>query len=367
MDLSYNNIYDIHEEAFKGIESAITILKLNNNNLRKLPPVFAKLINLVYLEIQKNPIKTFDSHVLSSIGSHLQIFFVGSDVLTQWPLEFGNLTKLDAFYLFDIQSESIPEDAFTSFAVTLRNLRIENSNLSEIPVAVCDLQNMDAFEFINNKNLNESDTIMPNCSMPLTKVKTAKFDGNDFSVFPNVFQIFPDLTSLYVVSNTNLRDANDSMISQETQLRNLYVYDNDFHYIPPEIRALHNLITLELHGNQITILQESDVSGLEHLARLNLNDNPLTDIEFDALRNLTALTTLSLDNTNITSVPEAIVGTVSLNTISLMNTKLNCTCEALLWMKDWKELHTVRITGTCAYPRFGKDVAAYITQQLPKC
>ena len=367
MDLSFNNIYDLSDGAFNGVESAITILKLNNNMLKTLPSALAHLTSLVYLEIQSNPIKTFDVNVMSPIGKHLHIFFVGSDVVTNWPMEFSELSQLNTLRLYDMQMDFIPNDAFSSFNTTLRNLLIKNTNLSEIPAAICDLQNMDNFDFINNTHIIGNDTIMPNCSAPLTNVLTAKFDGNDFNVFPNVFEVFPNLTTLYVVGNPNLTNANDTMIPQGSKLRNLYMYKNGFEWIPSEINALHNLLTLDLHGNKITELHESDVSGLKHLTRFYLDSNPLYHIDFDAIRNMIALNYLNLDRTNITSIPDAIVGSPSLQSISLQNDQINCTCDALLWMTDWPNIHSVRISGTCAYPSYGEDIEDYITRQLPKC
>ena len=367
IDLSYNNLLNIHDAAFEGVETAVTILKLNNNDLDVLPAGIANLTSLVYLDVQFNPIKTFDNHVLWSIGSHLEVFSLGSGAMTEWPQEFENLTQLNTLHMFDLPFEIIPDSAFGSFAGTLKSLVIVNSSLSSVPAAICDLRSMYDFQFIHNTNLNESGMIMPNCMTPLTNVTSAKFDGNDLTEFPDVFQIFPSLHSLYIVDNPNLTSINAGVIPNNSTITNLYLYNNDLHSVPAELKLLQGLRYLDIHGNKISILIETDVAGLHELLLLNLNDNPLFGIEISALQNLTKLLSLSLDNTDITEIPEAINGSVSLHTVSIKKDKINCSCETLKWIKDWQNLNSLIIAGTCDSPNHGEKIADYLNYQLPNC
>lgn len=367
IDLSYNQILGIQDDAFAGVETAVTILKLNNNNLRLLPDAIARLTNLVDLEIQDNPIMFFNDKVMSSIGPHLEILCMGSSVMTEWPEAFQNITNLNTFKVFNIALETIPANAFGSTADTLKNLLIANTNLTGVPSAICDLRNLEAFQFLYNQNLNDSETVMPKCSSSLDAVTSARFEGNDLLEIPDVFHDFPNLTTLYVVGNKNLGDQNTTIFASNAKITNLYLYGNGLNVFPSELSQLKTLHYLDLHDNNITVMTETDVSGLNNLLRLILNGNPLTVIEPGVFQNLPKLLYISLDNTGITFIPEALNGTVSLSTISLKDDQINCTCEALMWMKNWQKLHTVDIIGTCGFLTHQQSIFDYINFHLSRC
>ena len=367
IDLSYNNIHDIHDDAFDGVESAITILKLNNNGLRILPDTLANLTNLFDLEIQNNPIKTFSDIVMSALGPLLEVLTMGSAAMTAWPKEFQHLTKLNTLKVFNIALDDLPDDAFVSSADALKNLQIENTWLSQVPTAICDLSSLEAFQFNNNKNLSESDTVMPNCSSPLETVTSARFAGNDLTEMPDIFHDFPNLTTLYVVGNNDLRTTNWKTIPQDMTLSNLYLYGNGLRMFPSDVGSIQTLKFLDLHDNNITLLHKADVKGLTNLLKLNLNGNPLRYIELDTLQNLPSLLYLSLDNTNLKAIPQAITLSKSLNTISLKHDNVRCTCDALTWLQYWKRRNNVAFIGKCGSLSYQQSIQEYVTILLPRC
>ena len=367
IDMSYNNIHDIHDDAFHGVQTAVTILKLNNNGLRILPDALADLTNLVDLEIQNNPIKTFSDVVMSSLGPHLEIMTMGSGEMTEWPKEFEHLTNLNTLKVYNLAVNDLPDDAFDGSADTLKNLQIVNTLLSQVPYAICNLSNIEGFQFNNNKNLNESDAILPNCSSPLITVTSAGFVGNDLTDLPDILNDFPNLMTLYVVGNKNLIAVNWKTILPNTRLSNLYLYNNGFRGFPSNLDYIQTLKYLDLHDNNITMVHKFDVIGLTNLLRLNLNGNPLRFIELDALQNLPSLLYLSLDKTNIKTIPQAITFSTSIITISLKSDDIHCTCDALTWLQFWKRRKNVNYIGNCGHLDYQQSIHDYVTLLLPTC
>ena len=367
IDLSYNNIHEIHDDAFAGVQTAITILKLNNNGLKTLPDALAKLTNLTDLEIQSNPIKTFSGMVMSSIGPSLEILTMGSVEMTEWPQEFQYLTNLNTLKVFDIMATDLPEDAFDGSADTLKNLQITNTMLWEVPHAICNLTMLEGLQYNHNRNANDSASILPNCSSTLITVTSAGFIGNGLTELPDILNDFSNLSTLYVVGNTGLTSINWQTIPDNTRLSNLYLYNNGFRVFPTDVDNIRTLKYLDLHNNNITILHKSDVKGLTNLMRLNLNGNPLRFIELDALQNLPNLLYLSLDNTHLKSIPQAITFSTSITTISLKNDDVYCTCAALTWLQFWSRRGDVNYIGNCGHLDYKQSIDDYVTSLLPLC
>lgn len=70
--------------------------------------------------------------------------------------------------------------------------------------------------------------------------------------------------------------------------------------LPIEIGSLSNLVTLDLHGNQLTSVP-AEISNLTSLTTLDLSDNQLVDLPTDFMQ-LAGLTSLNISNNHLTDV-----------------------------------------------------------------
>ncbi|XP_055372286.1 protein slit-like isoform X2 [Condylostylus longicornis] len=92
--------------------------------------------------------------------------------------------------------------------------------------------------------------------------------------------------------------------------------------IPPEVEKL------DLSGNNITIIFDSDFQHLSRLRVLQITDNEIHTIEKGAMNELTSLVRLDLSNNEIRAMPRGILkGAVSLKTLQLDNNQIMCVDE----------------------------------------
>ena len=89
-------------------------------------------------------------------------------------------------------------NAFDGLEKTLEPLSIQNSTLSQVPAAICHLQNMNYFEFRDNENVKDGKSLFEPCYKKMTSVLYVSLSGNKLTEMPPVFQIFPHITSLSI-------------------------------------------------------------------------------------------------------------------------------------------------------------------------
>lgn len=366
IDLSENNMRDIHPMAFESVQDNVTILILKNNLLTTLPEAVANLSKLVYLDIHDNPIQTFDSHAMTHLGEHLEVFYVGSSALRTWPTAFGLLRRLNAFHLIDAAMTDLPANAFKGFATTLVNFEINNCNFTRVPYAVCDLRRIQNFNLINNGNFDTGD-IFPACNNPLSSVTAVTINNNQLTSFPDVFPLFPSVTTLSVSTNPQLNSMDNLTVPDNNVLTSLILTGNNFMEVPIPIGSLTQLKTVDLRLNNITELYSHEMDRLTHLTHLTLSNNPLAIIEDRVFPRHSSLYQLSLDNTKLTTIPRAILNLEDLHTLDFRNNDLNCSCAKIGWLKNWAQIHILRINGVCGNPHFGEPILTFILLELPNC
>ncbi|XP_076258665.1 remoulade isoform X2 [Rhynchophorus ferrugineus] len=100
---------------------------------------------------------------------------------------------------------------------------------------------------------------------------------------------------------------------------------------------------LNLSGNQITELQESQFKEVPHLRRLDLSGNVIKQIHIKSFEGLKHLERLKLNNNELTSI---IVGTFdalpNLKQLDISNNPLQCDC-GLLWVLDYIQNQSVKL------------------------
>lgn len=127
-----------------------------------------------------------------------------------------------------------------------------------------------------------------------------------------------------------------SEIAQLTDLRELWLQDNQLTALPEAIAQLTNLQTLRLNDNQLTTLPEAIIQ-LTSLQGLYLHSNQLTTLP-EAIAQLSNLHTLYLDNNQLTTLPEAIAQLTNLQRLDLDNNQLIALPENIGRLKQLKIL-----------------------------
>ncbi|PAV13150.1 hypothetical protein ASJ81_18615, partial [Methanosarcina spelaei] len=105
-----------------------------------------------------------------------------------------------------------------------------------------------------------------------------------------------------------------------TNLKELYIHDNQLKEIPPELSELKNLAKLNISDNQLTSLPP-ELSKLENLTELKISDNQLTSLpsEIAELKNLTEL---DISYNQLTSLPSEIAELKNLTELDISRNQL---------------------------------------------
>ena len=110
-------------------------------------------------------------------------------------------------------------------------------------------------------------------------------------------------------------------IGKLTNLRELYLYDNELRSLPPEVGNLTNLKVLDLGGNQLGSLP-IEFGKLTNLTKLWLYKNQISSLP-DTIGRLTDLEELWLQHNKLTSLPAATGKLTNLTWLSLHHNQLS--------------------------------------------
>ncbi|XP_052244087.1 leucine-rich repeat protein soc-2-like [Dreissena polymorpha] len=346
IQLGKNNMSQINEYAFRGIEPHIDSLMLSSNSLRSLPEAVGSIINLKTLFLQRNPIMSLNPSVMAKIGNSLITFFVGMASFQQWPRELRFLNELYQLGLNDIPFQSWDSDAFHGLT-HVGWLEITSSNLTKIPNAVCALSALYSIHIRNNYFLNESKSdVFEPCS-PITgtpRLGIVTYTDNRVDYFPNIFTMFPSVNTVYM-SHNDMRFMNANKFEDNFIVETLSLHSNQFRRIPSGFNIFRNLKQLDLGSNFIENIEDNDLIGLRSLTSIQLAYNPIQFIEKRAFQNNMQLNSVDLSHTFLTTVPAAVTILPALKTLGLEANNIECTCD-LASLKTWN-VYSMQINGLC--------------------
>ena len=270
LDLSYNDISNINETAFRGLHS-LEVLLLNNNKLTKMPYLgdIANSIKTINLNGNTN-IKTVNlSQVRMTMLIKLHLEKTG---LTSMPVSISNAANLTKLDVRSNQISIIPERYFKPLA-KLRSLWISNNSLTDFNVTY--LTDGRGFPHLTQLRLSRNNlTIMPSTdqisnSLKYLRVASMSFGNITEDYFNNLRELI--MLDLNEIDIHIFPQFNRNM----SQLETLYLKRNKITYVAPNhFEHLPVLKTLQLHGNQLKYF-EIPYPGLRCLENLYLGWNKL--------------------------------------------------------------------------------------------
>ncbi|KAK3103755.1 hypothetical protein FSP39_021667 [Pinctada imbricata] len=358
LKLSNNNLKTIEDGALKSSETSMFTLSLDGNMLETLPKEVGKLPGLYELHLDDNPMKSFDADVLGKLG-RLSTFSFGSPQMTQWPTVVNKLSNLSDLTIRNSAIETIPDDAF----LLLKNVYTLTLTSTSVRALPSSLQNTRIFILTLNDNKNlHADGFPPAAFKHQTELRQFYINDGALETLP---PIFTEMSVLAICSltNTPLRYINESVFPKNfSNIFNEFDSDNSlFESVPHILSKVNSLSTIKLTNNKITYINETDFSGNSKLFWLHLSGNPITGISDDAFKHNPTLYYLYLDNTELTTIKNI----HKLSSLDLTNTKIQCTCNALDWMKYWKPPKSFNILGGCLNNEM--TLSDYVKYVIPKC
>lgn len=145
----------------------------------------------------------------------------------------------------------------------LRMLDLGHNKLSQLPVALGELDGLTDFLYLHDNGL----TALPQSLRQLVKLRYLNLSNNAFETIPEVVTYLVSLIELRVIDN-RLTSIPYS-VGRLSQLRELHLRNNMLKSLPDTIGMLSELRQIDLRGNPLTHLPAS-LAALPRLEKLDL-------------------------------------------------------------------------------------------------
>ncbi|XP_028155800.1 leucine-rich repeat and immunoglobulin-like domain-containing nogo receptor-interacting protein 1 [Ostrinia furnacalis] len=225
----------------------------------------------------------------SARGTTIDLLYINNSTIPVLKNDmFANL-KIHNLQISGCNIKRIEDDAFRGQGPYLKNLNLQDNELSEVPVK--------ALKILTNLSL-----------LDVSKNFLTHIENHSFITLRK-------LTTLKI-SDNNITLADHALSGLESSLKNLNLKGTKQKVVPECIRGLRSLAFLDLSQNSIRELPGPDGSrtfeGLESLTALNLERNLIVNLKEDAFSGIkTTLSSLSLLNNLLPEFPTSAIGTLS--------------------------------------------------------
>jgi len=152
----------------------------------------------------------------------------------------------------------------------LTKLVLAHNKISVVPPSLANFLHLESITLFNN-SIEE----LPTTLSGMPKLKILNVGMNRLSLLPRGFGACPMLEVLDVTYNNLSENSLPGNFFCLDTLRALYMGDNDFEQLPPEIGRLKNLQILVLRDNDLIALPK-EVGELIRLRELHIQGNRLT-------------------------------------------------------------------------------------------
>ena len=275
IDLSFNYIRFISETVFDN-SSALTTLRMNNNQMSLLPPGLLSSLPLRELQLANNSLSSLPASLLREQTS-----------LERLDLS-GNI----------LMPSGLPAN-LTAELYNLIELNLCANQLNELsPELTRPLQNLQLLKICDNGLTNIS------LSSSMVNLLDLDLSGNHLAHLPSdVLAPFTQLTYLSLARNwvTNIHDL---AFQFNPALLVLDLSDNKLVKLPAAFTMLPTLQTLDISNNLVVDIEKESIGHLTSLWRLQMNGNLLQSISSGIFSSLTSLQILDLSRNRLEQVEE---------------------------------------------------------------
>ncbi|XP_012268471.2 chaoptin isoform X2 [Athalia rosae] len=320
LSLSRNNIGTVMRDDLVGISESLERLDLSWNILSHMDDeAFAGLGNLTFLNVSHNDLTRFNSDVFKGI-LNLRQLDLSMNYLKEFPTE--PLRHLDQLTFLNIANNLISniEQAHLSRLAELQVLDLSRNNIGRLGVrAFFDLSSLVHLDL----SLNALRTIEESSFEGLVNLKWISLQDNNILLLPgSALSRLPALTHLHIEYNRIAALSIDLLRSASPLLQTLGLSRNLIREIPARLfENFKGLTTIQLSDNALSSLLPNTFFGIEDtLQNLDLSHNRLTTIgELPS----TSLISLNLAGNNLKRVsPETFSIMGNLQQLNLSNNPL---------------------------------------------
>ena len=282
--------------------STLSVLNLAYNQLTgSIPPELGKLFSLTGLLLYHNQLSGVIPLEIGNLPELSHLYLHHNELTGAIPPELVNLSNLEFLVLsFNQLTDSIPSEIGN--LPKLKNLFLSSNHLTgAIPPELGNLTSLENLSLPSNQ-LNGS---IPAELGGLTNLSYLDMISNQLtgSIPPELKQL-SNLSYLSLSSN-QLSGTIPPELGDLSELNYLYLSDNRFEdTIPPEIGKLTDLKYLYLSGNQLSGKVPSELGELSDLISFSLIDNKFEGEIPPGIANLSNLSSLYINNNRFSGLPD---------------------------------------------------------------
>ncbi|XP_011208883.2 uncharacterized protein LOC105230016 [Bactrocera dorsalis] len=299
LDLSRNNLMELHPQAFSKLYNVVYI-NLSQNNLEKIPDhVFDSVETIEELDLSYNALKTLPANVFNRTTLailHLKYNSItgdlhfGNDDLQQLDLSFNNIKhihhgmfdRMTGLTNLNLKGNGITKIQADSF-LALKRLR-------HIDLSINDLDQVSSMIFYKNSEL---DVIRLNDNPRLSQLPT---DG--FLSYNGLFTVY-----FLDISNCAIGALGHKTFSTMPHLATLKLAWNNINNLERDtFTSLNKLTELDLSNNLIARLDELLFMNNNELTKLNLAGNPIRKLSVRLFMPLAKLQELDVSDCELSSL-----------------------------------------------------------------
>ncbi|GJQ84642.1 hypothetical protein Trydic_g12671 [Trypoxylus dichotomus] len=318
-------------QKYAPADATLDLVYVNNSTIGALTGAIFSRLRVRSVQLSRCRIRTVSDDAFSGQERHLKNLNLQDNDLSAIPVE--SLRRLENLQLLDLthnRIREVPDDAFASLT-KLTTLKLSDNNITLQPGA---LNGLDACL----KNLNLRGTRQKDVPVAIRGLKTLAFldlSQNSIKELPGsgalkTFEGLDSLTALNLERNVIQKLDEDAFFGVRNTLTSLSLMTNLIADFPSKaIRSLFELRVLDIGYNLLTDLPADAFEGNPSITLLALDGNPLPTIPFAALAHLNG----------------------TLRGLSLGGRFLHCDCR-LSWVIDWIRTKDLQVTSREKNPQF---------------
>ncbi|XP_045462991.1 chaoptin-like isoform X2 [Harmonia axyridis] len=335
--LSYNQLTDLDERTFSGLEDTLEYLDFDHNNFQQVPVALDSLRSLKYLYLSSNSLTEIPDTSFRNFCHSLKAISFSGNRLSRIPKDtLSNCTKISHFNAAFNEIHEISDDDFTQWGGNIKSLILGNNRISllksqvfadlqqlrELSLSFNPLRQIDTDAFVGLEGLEnleisfglDRDELPYEIFRPLQSLKWLAIDNNNFhSISEDSFDFLRELKYLNLESNNiQVIPTNLFKSSFHTKLTDVRLSHNKISVIYPNtFQSLPSLETIVMFNNAIQTLESNSFNDLQALRKVVLSDNQISEIGEDAFSNLPVLAKLDLENNMLLEFSMKIFSNVS--------------------------------------------------------
>ena len=298
LSLHGNQLTSIEPGTFSGLFSIKSLVLSANRLVSHVTEGLRQLSALQDLSLDENDITSFNINYFVNYEPGLQRLSLRRNRISE--LQFNQTYAVDydfsfRFSFLDLGENQITDKIFHSLQYMryLEILKLDGNNIGGVPTVGRLDQSLTTLDLANNALTDSSLAAI----VQLRRLQKLRLDGNLIGNLSAVdWSVLADSLSILSLSNNRLTSLNH--IDKLSSLTQLNVDNNLIKAIPDAVfQTLYDLDVVSLRGNQLTMIGQSTLGGLEQkCTQLDLSSNYIKFVHPEAFRRLKNIQCLNLSN-----------------------------------------------------------------------